>query len=502
MSNNNIKSVLIVGGGTAGWMTAVAMSKFLDPQTCKVQLVESELLSTVGVGEATIPQIVVFNKTMGLDENEFLARTQGTFKLGIEFVNWKSIGSRYIHAFGEVGRNMHYLQFHHYWWKLHQQGKAGDIGDYTLNCEASLKNKFMRPVNAGNSPLSNIAYAFQFDAGLYASYLREKAEEQGVQRIEGFINAVQKNNDTGFIKSVTLSSGEKLEAEFFIDCSGFKGLLIEESLNAGYEDWTHWLPCDSAWAVPSERVDPLPPYTRATAHTAGWQWRIPLQHRTGNGHVFSSKYMDEERAKQILLKNLDGAALAEPKLIKFRTGKRKRLWVKNCVALGLASGFMEPLESTSIHLVQSGLSRLMSMFPTCDFNQAVIDEFNRQSDFEYESIRDFLILHYHVTEREDSEFWRYCKNMPIPETLRQKIELFQANGTINRINNELFNETSWLEVFLGQGLVPERYHPMVDNVPLSEIESRLARIRQVIVNSVEHMPNHSDFIAQNCHATK
>ncbi len=500
MTNNNIRTITIVGGGTAGWMAAVSLSKFLDGEQCSIHLVESSQQPTVGVGEATIPQIVVFNKTLGLNEDEFLKCTQGTFKLGIEFVDWLKPGSRYIHAFGDVGRDMHYLQFYHYWWKMRQKQQADDIAAYTLNCVASQQNKFMRSVNAGDSPLSNIVYAFQFDAGLYANFLKGYALRQGVKHTVGHIEKVNLNEHSGFIESVTLNDGSSLSADLFIDCSGFQGLLIEDALKAGYEDWTHWLPCDSAWAVPCEKTEPLLPYTRATAHSAGWQWRIPLQHRTGNGHVFSSPFMDEQQAQAILLDNLDAQPLSEPRLFRFKAGKRKEVWKKNCIALGLASGFMEPLESTSIHLVQSAISRLMSMFPTRDFNQAITDEFNRQVDLEYTSIRDFLILHYKATEREDSEFWRYCKNMSIPDSLQHKIDVFRANGTLHRFNNELFNETSWLEVFHGQGVAPKRYHPLADTLPDDEILRRLEQVKRVVAKSADYMPSHSDFIEKNCKA--
>ena len=499
-TNNNIKKVLIVGGGTAGWMAAAAISKFVSAETCEIQLVESEKYPTVGVGEATIPQIVVFNKTLGLDENEFIKKTQGTFKLGIEFVNWGKNGDRYMHAFGDVGRNMHSLPFHQLWWKQFQQGKAEDLGAYALNSVASYQGKFMRSVNAGDSPLSSISYAFQFDAGLYAAFLRERAEAQGVKRTEAHIVDVKLNKESGFIDSIVLEDGSNIEADLFIDCSGFKGLLIEETLHTGYEDWSHWLPADSAWAVPCARTEPLLPYTRATAHSAGWQWRIPLQHRTGNGHVFSSKYMDEAEAKNILLNNLDGEVLAEPRLIKFATGKRKKMWNKNCIALGLSSGFMEPLESTSIHLVQSAISRLMAMFPTKDFNHGDIDEFNRQMDFEYERIRDFVILHYKATERNDSEFWNYCRTMAIPETLEHKISAFKSCGNIHRFNNELFNEVSWAEVLYGQGVHPERYHPLADGISDVELEQRMMHVKSVVDKSVEYMPLQSEFIDKNCKA--
>lgn len=502
MADNRIERIVIVGGGTSGWMTAAALAKVLKNNYCKVLLIESEDIGTVGVGEATIPQIQLFNKLLDLDEDEFVRKTQGTFKLGIQFVNWTHIGQKYIHAFGDVGKDMEAIQFYHYWLKMSQLGEAKELGEYTISGAASYRGKFMRPFDAGNSPLSNIAYAFHFDAGLYAKFLREYSEERGVTRLEGKVVNTSVRAEDGFIESVQLESGEQVKADFFIDCSGFRGLLIEKALKTGYEDWSHWLPCDRAWAVPCESNGEPTPYTRSTAHAAGWQWRIPLQHRIGNGHVFSSRFMSEDEACAILLNNLDGKPLADPRLLKFVTGKRKKFWNKNCLAIGLASGFMEPLESTSIHLVQSSIARLMSFFPNKSFDQEDIDEFNRQADFEFEKIRDFLILHYHATERNDSEFWNYCRTMSIPAALTQKIEQFKRNGRIYRNSSEMFNDLSWLEVMHGQGIRPRAYHPLVDRMPKEEIAQRLESVKRVIDKSVDFMPTHAQYIAENCKAMK
>lgn len=497
---NKVKKVVVVGGGTAGWMAAATFARFLKMDQYEVVLVESEDIGTVGVGEATIPLIQIFNNTLKIDENDFLKKTYGTFKLGIEFVNWGRIGDRYTHAFGGVGHDLESLPFYHYWLKLYHQGKSDDLGDYCMNTLAGRQCKFMRSINAGNSPLSSIAYAFHFDAGLYAKYLRAYSEERGVNRIEGKINRVELNDESGYIKAVHLERGECIEGDLFIDCSGFQGLLISKALGVGYENWSHWLPCDGAWAVPSQKLDPLPSYTRATAHGAGWQWRIPLQHRTGNGHVFSSRFIDIEEAKSVLLNNIEGEILAEPRLLRFVTGRRKEFWHKNCIAVGLASGFMEPLESTSIHLVQSALARLMALFPGRGFNQHEIDQYNEQLSFEYERIRDFIILHYKATEREDTEFWRYCKNMEVPESLQKKIDLFKVNGQLFRFNNELFNEVSWVEVMLGQRLIPEGYHPLVDAMSEEEFEKNMAHVKRVIDTAVDYMPSHAEFINQFCKA--
>lgn len=498
MTDQRIRKLLIVGGGTAGWMAAAAMARVLKNQYCEIQLIESDNIGTVGVGEATIPQIQLFNQMLGLDENEFLRKTHGTFKLGIQFVNWGHIGEKYLHAFGGVGKDMEGVSFYHYWLKMYQAGKAPDIDQYTLNCLAAEQGRFMRPVDAGNSPLSDIAYAFHFDATLYAMFLRDYATQRGVRRREGKIVDVTLNPDSGFIDSVSLDDGDTIDADLFIDCSGFRGLLIEQALNTGYEDWTHWLPCDRAVAVPCAKAGDPVPYTRSTAHKAGWQWRIPLQHRTGNGHVYSSQYISDDEATAVLLDNIDGEPLAEPKLLSFTTGKRKRFWNKNCVALGLAGGFMEPLESTSIHLVQSGIAKLMSLFPNRHFDREDIDEYNRQVNFEYDRIRDFLIAHYCITRRDDSPFWHYCRTMDIPKTLTQKIEQFKKNGRIFRTNEELFNDLSWLEVMHGQGLRPRGYHPIVDTLSPQDIAQRLEGIRQVIQRSVEYMPMHQAFIDEHC----
>lgn len=502
MSDNRIEKIVIVGGGTAGWMAAAAMAKVLTNNYCKIHVIESEEIGTVGVGEATIPQIQLYNRLLDFDEDDFVRRTQGTFKLGIEFVNWSHIGSSYMHAFGPVGKDMSAIQFYHYWLKLHMAGEAEDLRDYTITAKAAQKGKFMRSIEAGNSPLSNIAYAFHFDAGLYARFLRDYSEQRGVVRTEGKITHAKLNPDNGFIESVVMESGEVIDGDLFIDCSGFRGLLIEQTLKTGYEDWTHWLPCDRAWAVPCENAGDPTPYTRSTAHTAGWQWRIPLQHRIGNGHVFSSQYMSEDEAVNILLNNLDGKPLAEPRLLKFTTGKRKKFWNKNCVAMGLASGFMEPLESTSIHLVQSAIARLLSFFPNKYFDQEDIDEFNRQTHFEFDRIRDFLILHYYATKRDDSDFWNYCRTMSVPEDLTQKIEQFKKNGRIYRYNGEMFGDLSWFEVMLGQGIRPRSYHPIVDVMPRDELMRRMDNIKSVIERSVDIMPSHAEFIAEYCRAEK
>ncbi len=497
MSDNRIKDIVIVGGGTAGWMTAAALSKVLSREY-NIRLIESDEIGIVGVGEATIPQIKLFNQVLELDEDDFVRRTKGTFKLGIQFVDWTRKGHSYIHGFGSIGQDLGLIPFHHYWLKLHQAGQAPDIGAYSLNTVAAPLGKFMRSVDIENSPLNNIAYAYHFDAGLYANYLRSHSEQRGVKRIEGKIVSTVLRAADGYVESVILEGGEKVSGELFIDCSGFRGLLIEQALKTGYEDWTHWLPCDRAIAVPCANAGDPTPYTRSTARPAGWQWRIPLQHRIGNGHIFSSKHMSEDEATAILLANLDGERLAEPRTLRFVTGRRKKFWNKNVVAVGLASGFMEPLESTSIHLIQSSIARLVTFFPDKSFSDADRDKYNQQTHWEFERIRDFLVLHYNATERDDTSFWNYCRTMPIPPELKEKTELFRANGRFFREADELFGITSWVQVMWGQGIKPRGYHPMVDLLTDAELKEFVGGIKNVLDRCVEVMPTHAEFIAKNC----
>ena len=494
-----MRKILIVGGGSSGWMTAALFGKLFQG-LYDIELVESEAIGTVGVGEATIPAIKKFNELLALDEAEFMQRTQATFKLGIEFVDWTRKGHRYIHGFGVIGQDWEWLRCHHYWLRANQKGRARDFADYSINTAAALQNKFMQPrADMADSPIGHIAYAFHFDASLYARYLRAFAEQHGVRRTEGKIVDVEVR-ESGDIASVTLEGDRRIEADFFIDCSGFRALLIEQTLKTGYEDWTHWLPCDRAMAVPCARTEPLIPLTRSTAREAGWQWRIGLQHRTGNGLVYSSRYIDDDSAEKLLLSNLDGEQLANPNKLRFTTGKRRKMWNRNCVAIGLAAGFLEPLESTSLHLVQSAAIRLVRLFPDGELDQANIDEFNRQSDFEWERIRDFIILHYWATERDDSDFWRYCRAMDLPDTLQRKIDLWRSNGRIFREDEELFSEESWIQVFIGQGIIPRAYDPLVGIKSDAQIEQFLGNIATTIDRCVQVMPSHADFVRKYCPA--
>lgn len=495
----SINKVVIVGGGTAGWMTAAVLARAMGP-LIEIELIESDAIGTVGVGEATIPQIRLLVNLLGLDEHEFLSRCQGSIKLGIEFHGWGQPGDRYMHAFGAIGRPLGMLPFHHYWLRQHQAGKGGSLWDYSFTHQAAKANRYSRVDRLGDTGLDGLVYAYHFDATLVAAFLREFSEKFGVVRTEGRIVDTRLRDSDGFIESLALEGGATVSGELFIDCSGFRGLLIEQALETGYEDWTHWLPCDRAVAVPCASVEPLTPYTQAIARPAGWQWRIPLQQRIGNGHVYCSEFMSDDEATAILLDNLDGEPEAEPRPLRFTTGMRKKLWNRNCVALGLASGFMEPLESTSIHLVQSGLSRLVGLFPDATFSQADVDEFNRQSRFEFERIRDFLILHYHVNRREDDEFWIGRREMEVPDSLQRKIDLFSESGRIYRDADELFTEVAWLQVMLGQGIEPARHHPLADLPEEDQLDGLFGDMKALIDQSVSRLQDHREYLEKHCRA--
>lgn len=497
---NNIRKIVIVGGGTAGWMAAAAMSKILIHPDIEITLVESDQIGTVGVGEATIPHIQYFNELLGLDEDSFVKQTNATFKLGIEFVDWDRKGRSYIHPFGEYGVDMEGMNFHHFWLRHQRENPHDDVDDYNLQIMAARAGKFQRPLNIPNSPLNKIAYAFHFDATLYARFMRGFAEQRGVKRIEGKVVDVRQNSETGFVETLGLEDGQTIDGEFFIDCSGFRGLLIEQTLKAGFDDWSDVLPCNRAVTVACEKIAEPIPYTRSTAKTAGWQWRIPLQSRTGNGYVYCADYISDDEATQTLLDGLDADPIGEPRFIRFRTGLRKEPWKKNVFSLGLAAGFMEPLESTSIHLIQTAVARLLTHFPDKNFDQAGIDFFNERTRLEFERIRDFLVLHYCATERDDSPFWNYCRTMPIPATLQQRIDLYQSAAHVYRIDHELFGDVSWFAVMHGQGLVPRANHPNADMMPLPELDRRMSDIKRTWANCLAKMPTHQQFIDNNCRA--
>jgi tryptophan halogenase len=493
MKNEGIKKVVIAGGGTAGWMVAGLLSKTMGT-VLDIKLIESDEIGTVGVGEATIPPLVQFHQLCDIKEPEFMAAVHATFKLGISFENWRDVNEDYIHSFGNTGTDHWSAGFQHVWLSGHQKGIATDYGDYCLELRAAQENKF------AHLPKNGLNYAYHIDATAYAKFLRTISEDHGVRRIEGKIVKVNTDDESGYIKSLVLASSELIEGDLFIDCTGFRGMLIEQTLHAGYEDWSHWLPCDSAVAVQTAATEPPIPYTRSIAREAGWQWRIPLQHRVGNGMVYCSRYISDDEARETLLANIEGEPLTEPRLIKFRPGQRLKQWSKNCVAVGLASGFLEPLESTSIHLIQRNTIRMMRMFPQDRITQTDIDEFNRQARFDIETIRDFIILHYCVTNRQDTPFWRYCRNMEIPETLAHRIKLFRETGRVFRIPNELFAENSWIQVMLGQGMLPEQYHPVIDVMDEEELGRFLGNIKTNVDATVTQLPTHDAYIEQYCKA--
>jgi len=497
MNNKKIRRIVIVGGGTAGWMAASGFVALLPKGEYDITLIESEQIGTVGVGEATIPPIRIFNHNLGINEAEFMRKTGATFKLGIEFHSWKTSGQHYFHPFGQYGRELDGVPFHQYWMRAREHGKCADLSELSL-CEVMARSKKFAPDSTDpKSVLSRMGYAYHLDAGLYAQFLREFSETKGVTRVEGKVMDVRLREADGYIESIQLESSEIIEGDLFIDCSGFRGLLIEGALKTGYEDWSHLLPCDRAIAVPSENVGETRPYTMSMAHAAGWQWRIPLQHRTGNGHIFCSKYMSEDEATSILLANLEGKPLAEPRMLPFKTGRRKKFWNKNCVAIGLSAGFMEPLESTSIHLIQQAIGQLIGLFPVAEINEAEVEQFNAMTIRDYELIRDFLVLHYHVNERPE-DFWQMCRTMDIPESLQQRIALFNNRGRLFIEQENLFKPTSWLAVLYGQGLYPSGYDPMADRREAKEVDAFLGDISQTFAKATATMPLHDDFIKKNC----
>jgi tryptophan 7-halogenase len=497
-ANRRIRSIVIVGGGSAGWMTAAALSNSLT-QGCAITLIESEEIGTVGVGEATIPPIKIFNQSLGIDEQDFVKATQGSFKLGIQFVDWAKLGHRYFHPFGTYGRPFDMVPVHQHWCRARAEGSQIELDDLCMAWAAAKAGKFAQPSPDPRNVLSTFEYAYHFDAGLYAAFLRKYSEQRSVTRLEGKVASVQQNGDSGFVESVTMADGRVCAADLFIDCSGFRGLLIERALKTGYEEWTHWLPCDRAMAVPCASTPDFTPYTRSTARTAGWQWRIPLQHRTGNGYVYSSPQISDDEVATTLLANLDGKALGDPRPLRFVTGRRRKSWNKNVIAVGLSSGFMEPLESTSIHLIQANISKILAFFPDRDFDPLVTDEFNRVAAGETERIRDFLILHYKLTQRNDSELWRYCANMPIPDTLQMKIDHFRRYGRLISREMDLFGNASWTAVHVGQLNIPEAVDPLLDFRDVNGAEW-LNKLRMAMAAGAEQMTTHRAYIDQHCKA--
>ena len=496
----SLKRIVIAGGGSAGWMTAAALSSLLDPKDVSITLVESDEIGTIGVGEATIPDIINFNRMLGLDEREFMKATHATFKLGIEFRDWGRKGDVYIHPFSVHGVDMKGIDFHNYWLREREGGGPHAIQNYSLCAVSASHNKFTLPDPNPRSLLTHIRYAYHFDATLYARYLRGYAEARGVRRVEGKIQDVTRAPESGHISALRLESGQTVDGDFFFDCTGFRALLLNKVLGVGYVDWSRWLPCNSALAVPCRHAGPLIPYTRASARPSGWQWRIPTQKRTGNGHIYSREFMSDDEATSMLLANLDGEALASPRQIRFTAGHRQTFWSHNCIAIGLSAGFLEPLESTSIYLIQEGISRFISLFPDASLPAVLRDEYNRHMRTEFEQGRDFIVLHFKATERDDTPFWNYCRNMDIPDTLRHKIELFREAARVFRYEEELFSRPSWVAVFLGQNIVPRRYDPIVAALPHADVHESLESMRLAMIQAANAMPTHEQFIQRYCPA--
>jgi tryptophan halogenase len=499
-SQPSLKRIVIAGGGSAGWMTAAALSSLLDPKDVSITLVESDEIGTIGVGEATIPDIINFNRMLGLDEREFMKATHATFKLGIEFRDWGRKGDVYIHPFSVHGVDMKGIDFHNYWLREREGGGPHAIQNYSLCAVTASHNKFALPDPNPRSLLTHIRYAYHFDATLYARYLRGYAEARGVRRVEGKIQDVTRAPESGYISALRLESGQTVDGDFFFDCTGFRALLLNKVLGVGYVDWSRWLPCNSALAVPCRHAGPLIPYTRASARPSGWQWRIPTQKRTGNGHIYSREFMSDDEATSMLLANLDGEALASPRQIRFTAGHRQTFWSHNCIAIGLSAGFLEPLESTSIYLIQEGISRFISLFPDASLPAVLRDEYNRHMRTEFEQVRDFIVLHFKATERDDTPFWNYCRNMDIPDTLRHKIELFREASRVFRYEEELFSRPSWVAVFLGQNIVPRRYDPIVAALPHADVHESLESMRLAMIQAANAMPTHEQFIQRYCPA--
>ena len=495
MKQKNTLRVVIAGGGTAGWMTAAAIARTLG-KTVELTLIESDAIGTVGVGESTIPPLVTFNRLLNINEAEFMRATEATFKLGILFDDWRAVGTRYFHSFGLTGKDHWSAGFQHFWLHGLENGHTASYDDYCLELVAALQGKF------AHLPDDRMNYAYQLDATRFAKFLRDMAINDGTRRVEGKIARVELDGESGDVAALHMESGDRIEGDLFVDCTGFRALLIEGALHAGYDDWTHWLPCDSAIAVQTENTGPALPYTRAMAHDAGWQWRIPLQHRTGNGIVYCSRYLSKDEALERLLAKVEGKVITEPNNLRFVTGMRRRQWHRNCVAIGLSGGFMEPLEATSIHLIQRSILRLIRMLPQKRVSQRDVAEFNQQMEQDMVQIRDFLILHYVATDRRDSAFWRQCASMPIPDSLTQKIELFRETGRVFRKNEELFAENSWVQVMMGQGIMPQSYHPIAAKLSDDELKRLLASIRDGVRKTVVSLPEHAAYVAQYCQPSR
>ncbi len=500
MRGNPVKRIVIAGGGTAGWMTAAALSRLLSAAGIAVTLIESEAIGTVGVGEATIPPIIKFNAQLGIDEHEFVRATQATYKLGIEFNDWGGLGESYFHPFGRYGFDLDGLDFHQFWARLRSLGDGHGLAHYSINAQAAYAGKFVRPQPDHGAVIGQLGYAYHFDAGLYAAFLRQFAEARGVTRIEGRIEQVEQDGESGLITALALDGERRIEGDLFIDCTGFRGLLIGAAMGAAYHDWSHWLPCNRAVAIACEKAGDPVPYTRSSARKAGWQWRIPLQHRTGNGHVYCDAFLCAEEAEEILLANLDAQPVNSPNHLRFQTGHRDRFWSGNCVAIGLSSGFLEPLESTSIHLIQMGIAKLVALFPARVDAPVERSEYNRLMADDFTHIRDFLILHYKATARGDAPFWDHVRTMTIPDSLTQKMDLMKSHGRFFKYDAELFDLTSWLAVAQGQGWGPQGHNPTADALPTANLTQSLGNMREAYSKAVAAMPTHQAYLTRYCKA--
>jgi tryptophan halogenase len=493
-----LKHIVIVGGGAAGWMTAAALSKLLRPRDVSITLVESDEIGIIGVGEATIPDMLHFNLFLGIVEADLMRATHATFKLGIEFVDWSRKGDRYFHPFGFHGVDIDGIDFHQHWLHCRANGLTRSIGEYCLTEIVAKQNKFGFPdTSVPGAPASYLRYAYHFDAALYAAFLRRYAEQRGVTRVEGKVCEVLRAPETGNLTAVKLENGKTISGDFFFDCSGFRSLLLGKTLDVPWVDWKHWLPCDRALAVACQHQGPLLPYTRSTAKSAGWQWRIPTQHRTGNGHIYCSEFLSEDEATATLLGGIDGEVIGAPRLIRFETGLRRKFWEKNCVAIGLSAGFLEPLESTSLYLIRQGISRFIALFPDASMPEIMRDEYNRWMQRDFEQVRDLLVFHYYSNQR-DEPFWRHCRSMEIPETLRRRMALFAEGGRFLRNEGELFPSASWVAVMLGQNVVPRTVDPLISEAPVEPISQKLELLRQAMQKYSSTLHDHRGVLQKYC----
>jgi len=495
MAQENITSIVIAGGGTAGWMAAAALSAVIPAHRCTITVVESDAIGTIGVGEATIPPIQLFNRIAGVEEADFIRATGATFKLGIEFADWVELNHRHFHPFGRFGDDFGASPFHQHWLRAQALGDTTPFADFSLTTQGAYRGRLRAPDGDPRSVYATMSYAYHLDATRYAGFLRGLAEQRGVIRREGMIADVALDGESGHIAALHLDDGGMIAGELFIDCTGMRSLLLGGALGVPFEDWSHWLPCNRALAVPTDRIDLTTPYTRSTAHQAGWQWRIPLQHRMGNGMVYCADFWSEDQAYAALMAKLEGAPTAEPRPIRFTTGRRQTMWAKNCIAIGLAAGFLEPLESTSIHLIQTGITKLLGWFPTLAFDPLIAREYNRQTINEYERARDFLVLHYRSNRRTDGAFWAHCRSLPIPDTLAEKIEMFRRSGRLLTRDHDLFQDASWLAVMLAKGIRPEAYDPLTESIRPLDLDRILRGMKATIARAADAMPTHQAFLA-------